>query len=230
MVRLPCERRVRARGERRSVAQQESTHARDGGETEPVHFAAVVVKRGGRLPRNPGSMVDVRARTVRDRDGLVHEARDLVVTEQGLYYHRAIVGFAPFDHHERWILSAQGWVVNRFRFAPGRDDACDWYIEPDIIEVEGDEWHVRDGYLDVIVQECSRYDVDDADELADGIAAGEITVSDAVAVLRAFGLLCRELMATRCSVVALLERYAPDLPASRIKRLEDGSFAMESGR
>lgn len=180
------------------------------------------------MARNPGSVVDVGARTVRDRDGRVHAAKELAVTEHGLYYHRPIDGFDVFFHQERWILPAHGWVINRFAFYPQRTDKIDWYIETDLIEIAGDEWRVADGYLDVLVHEGLRYDVDDADELAEGMQAGEITVGEATAVLLSFGRLCRELMANGCSGVELLSRLAPTLPRSMIVRGEDGEFVVNA--
>ena len=71
---------------------------------------------------------------------------------------------------------------------------------------------MRDGYLDLEVWEGRRYHLQDAHELAEGLAAGEISVSETVHALDALGRLCEALKRADCSVRAVLAEYAPGLP------------------
>ncbi|MGH2586377.1 MAG: hypothetical protein ACRDJE_15800 [Dehalococcoidia bacterium] len=117
-----------------------------------------------------------------------------------------------FEYHERWILADQGWSVSRFAFLPTAERPIDWYIETEIIAIDGDRWRIEDGYLDGEVHEGSRYHVDDAEELAEGLAAGAISVSDAVSALPSLGRLCEALRSNGCSGAALLAEFASQLP------------------
>ncbi len=167
------------------------------------------------MTRNPGSTVNTHSRTVIDRDGIERGVDALEVTDAGLYYARP-VDFEHFDYQERWILPALGWVVNRFAFRPQSPAACDWYIETELIQVDDAIWRVADGYLDVYVYEGEHYHLEDAGELADGLAAGEIAVADATSALRALDRLCEALRTNDCSGHALLATFAGSLPRSRI--------------
>jgi predicted RNA-binding protein associated with RNAse of E/G family len=179
------------------------------------------------VPRNGGSTVDAAARTIRDRNGRTYALDDVVVAESGLYFARTILN-DHFWYQERWMLPAGPWVVNRFGFHPHRTDAVDWYIETDVVERDGDLWHVRDGFLDLFVYEGARYHVDDADELAEAIERSEISMADATAALRALDRLCDELEANGCSGAALLRAHAPGLPAPRLERDAAGVFSLAS--
>ncbi len=160
------------------------------------------------MPRNAGSVVDTRALTVLDRDGRLHPLNRMELAD-GVLYHARFVDFHLFDYHERWLLPEHGWAISRLRFFG--DPHQDWYIEPDLIAVEDHLWTVRDGYLDVNVDEGQRYWLDDADELAEGLGAGDITLVEAMAVLSSFHSLQRALRECNYSGQALLDRYAPDL-------------------
>jgi len=185
------------------------------------------------LSRHNGATVNVATRRVCDRDGLWYPLDRLVVAGRTLYYARPIGGSDMdvwrehgyseeavaaalqqriFDYHERWILVDQGWSISRLAFLPTAEHPIDWYIETEIIAVDGDRWHIGDGYLDVEVHEGSRYHVDDAEELAEGLAAGEISVSDAVSALTSLGRLCEALRSNGCSGAALLAKFASQLP------------------
>jgi predicted RNA-binding protein associated with RNAse of E/G family len=178
------------------------------------------------MPRNGGSTVDAAAKTIRDRNGRTYALEDVVVADDLLYFHRRLKN-DYFWYQERWLIPARGWVVNRFAFQPHRLElAIDWYIETDVIERDGGRWHVRDGFLDVFVDEGRRYHVDDADELADAIERGELPLAEATAALRALDSLCDELRANGCSGAALLRDHAPGLPASRLVRDASGAFAL----
>lgn len=165
------------------------------------------------MPRNQGSVVDTQALTVRDRNGLTYPIERLEVAQGRLFYARAIAGNDLFFYQERWLIPDQGWVVNRFTFHEHlRATAIDWYMETDRVEVAGSTWRVSDGYLDLGVYDGSRYELDDADELADGIAAGEITVAEGLAALHALNTLCKALHRLHFSGESLLREYAPGLP------------------
>jgi len=178
------------------------------------------------MPRNRGSVVDTRARTVRDRNGVTYPLDALAVSAHGLYHARPLDQNEHFYYHERWVLPGPGWLINRFAFHDHRTDKIDWYIETDLIEIDGDRWIVQDGYLDILIDEGVRYQVEDADELAEGMAAGEISIDHAMAALHAFDRLCRALRDNGCSGFALLAEYAPGLPAPTITCREDGMFRL----
>src|SRR5262249_18628225 len=114
-----------------------------------------------------------------------------------------------------WLLPAQGWVLGRFSAYPGqRPMGEDWYIDLDAIHVAGDVWRVQDGLLDVAVFDGQRYELHDADELADCLEHGLLPVADGLAALRSLHPLCRALERLSFSCVALLAEYAPGLPVS----------------
>jgi predicted RNA-binding protein associated with RNAse of E/G family len=136
----------------------------------------------------------------------------LVVADVALYYARPIAGSEHFHYHERWLLPEQAWSVSRFTFHDHFKDRVDWYIEMDFIELEGGLWRVRDGYLDVAVWEGSRYEVWDADELAEGMLAGEISVEEAAVALDSLNRLGLALKRNGHSGAALLAEFAPGLP------------------
>ncbi len=71
---------------------------------------------------------------------------------------------------------------------------------------------MRDCYLDVAVFEGSRYEVLDADELAQGLTAGDISVEEAARALESLNRLCRLLASNGFSGAALLAELAPGLP------------------
>jgi uncharacterized protein len=178
------------------------------------------------MPRNAGSTVDAAARTVRARDGVTYPLDDVVVAGDLVYLARPGTSEA-FWYIESWLLPGQSWVVSRFAMYPDHPYAAlDWYIETDGIERDGDLWRVTDVFIDVDVYEGQRYHVDDADELGDALASGEITPAEAAAALRALDRLCDELRDNGCSGAALLRRHAPALPTPRVVRGADGIFAL----
>jgi len=167
---------------------------------------------GGQILRNPGSIIDVEGKRVFDRDRVWHPAERLEVAGGALYYVRPTPGQDHFRAYERWLLPAQMWCVARFDFHDHFTDRVDWYIEMDFIEVEGGIWRVRDGYLDVAVWEGSRYEVWDADELAEGMLAGEISVEEVARALDSLNRLSLALKRNGYSGAALLAEYAAGLP------------------
>ena len=164
------------------------------------------------VPRNPGLSVDLATKLVRDRDGGWYPLDDLIVSGDALYYARPVDDSLHFSYYERWLVPARSLVFSRPRFHPHIEAAFDWYIETDFTSIDGQCWQVRDGYLDLEVWEGRRYHLQDAHELAEGLAAGEISVSETVHALDALGRLCEALKRTDCSVRAVLAEYAPRLP------------------
>ena len=163
------------------------------------------------MPRNAGSTIDIERRAVLDRDGRWHPLDRVTLVDGGLYHARVTLGNPHFSYHERWLLPSLTWSLSRFRLHDHEPDRMDWYIETDLIEPGNTHWRVRDGYIDVLLYEGHRYHVDDADELAEALAVGEISQTEAVAVLDALGRLCNALRGNGYSGEAIIRQYAPAL-------------------
>lgn len=163
------------------------------------------------MVRHRGADIDVERRAVFDRDAQWHELDCLEVAGTALYYARPVPA-QGFTYHERWLLPEQGWSISRIHWRDGWHEDFDWYIETEIMAVDGPVWSIRDGFIDVLVWEGLRIRIDDADELGDGLSSGVITVEEAAAALRSLDHLCDELHANGNSGAALLERYAAGLP------------------
>jgi hypothetical protein len=161
--------------------------------------------------RHRGADVDVATRRVYDRDGEWYPVERLEVAGTTLYYARP-VEYHAFDYHERWLLPEQGWSVSRIRWRPNWHENFDWYIETEVMAVDGDCWSIRDGFLDLMVWEGQGWRLDDADELGEGMMAGSISIQEAAQVLRSLDRLCDELHENGNSGIALLERFAAGLP------------------
>lgn len=168
--------------------------------------------RYARSMRNPGLSVDLATKRVRDRDGAWYPLEDLIVSGGALYYARSVDDSRHFSYYERWLVPAQGLVFSRPRFHPQIEAPFDWYIETDFSSIDSECWQARDGYLDLEVWEGRRYYLLDANELAEGLGAGEISVSEVIQALDALGWLCAALKRTDCSVRAVLAECAPGLP------------------
>lgn len=164
------------------------------------------------MPRNGGSTTDIEAWRVLERNGKSYPLERLEHIDGALYYATPIASSANFNYHERWLLPEHGWSLSRFRFIGRPSQGLDWYIETDTIEVKGNLWTVRDCYLDVAVFEGSHYEVWDADELAEGLTAGEISIEEAAKALESLNRLCRLLTKNGYSGAALLAELAPGLP------------------
>jgi predicted RNA-binding protein associated with RNAse of E/G family len=166
------------------------------------------------MPRNQGSVVDTTTRRLRERNGLWYPLEQVTIADGQLYWGRPTPESEWAAYQERWLLPTPGWTIDRFVFRPehrARFD-WDWRIETDRIAVTGSRWSVHDTYLDVTVYEGIRYDVDDADELADGVVQSKIPLAEALDALHALSRLCTALRRHRCSVTAILREYAPKLP------------------
>lgn len=170
--------------------------------------------QGMRYPRsmrNAGKDIDIGRKVVRDRDGLWHPVDTMQVSGGVLYYARPVPA-EHFNYHELWAFPEQDWVVSRLHFHPDAPDPIDWYIEPDLVDVTGDMWAIRDAYLDVCAFEGSHYRLEDAGELAEGLASGAITLPEAVRALEALDRLLAVLERNGNSGAALLRELAPGLP------------------
>lgn len=164
------------------------------------------------MGRQPPTLIDIAERTEHTRSGMVIPLERLELGEGTLYCARKLIAHPRIAAVERWLLPAQGWVVNRFHLHPETTRDHDWYVDLDQVEPRGDVWKIQDGFLDVVVRECHSYRVLDADELADGIEQGELTSAETVATLRSFHALIEALHRLDCSGSALLDEYAPGLP------------------
>lgn len=164
------------------------------------------------MARN-GYVVDAVGGTVGGPDGDTYALDRVEVVNGRLFYARPIAENASIFYQDLWLLPVQGWAITRFAFHEHlRATSIDWKMEPDRVEREGPLWRVSDGYLDLDVYEGSRYDLDDADELADAIAAGAISLAEGLGTLHALNALCKALRRHGYSGHSLLREYAPGLP------------------
>jgi predicted RNA-binding protein associated with RNAse of E/G family len=168
------------------------------------------------MAKHQGLLVDVAARTHRDRQGRISPLDDLALGDGTLFIMGTLPNNPRFRGFQRWLLPAHGWVVGCFEPRPGqRPMDCDWYIDIDAISIDGDCWRAEDRLLDLKVFDHQRYEIDDADELADCLEQRQIAPADAIAALRSLNALCRALERLNFSGAALLTEYAPGLPSFR---------------
>jgi predicted RNA-binding protein associated with RNAse of E/G family len=161
-----------------------------------------------------GYVVDTSALMVGQPGGPLWALDRLELAGGRLYYALSIAGDPSISYQETWLIPDEGWAITRFRFQPQPvSPAIDWKLETDWIEAHGDTWLVHDGFLDLAVTEGLRAELEDADELAEAIRAGEIALEDALAVLQSLDRLWRALRQRHYSGLALLRDYAPGLPS-----------------
>jgi len=170
-----------------------------------------VFGEGVPLPRNKGAVVNVLERTIRERNGITYPLERFAVGDCGVYYGR------PMDepkvtYHERWLIPGLNLSFSRWDWRSGFDGHLDWYIEPDLVFVRGDEVHVIDGYIDLEVYEGVRYEVDDIDEFTHALASGELPMAEGLEVLASFHRISTELRQNGFLGAELLARWAPGLP------------------
>lgn len=165
------------------------------------------------MSRHLGMLFDLGTNSCRDRAGNTAPMDAVVRVGAALYVAGRFVRDHRFAAYQQWIMPGQGWVVGRFVARPGMPPMrMDWYVDLDAVTVRGDVWHVEDRLLDLCIFEGQRYEVQDADELADCLADGTIAPAEAIAALRSLDALCRALERLRFSGVALLAEFAPGLP------------------
>lgn len=164
------------------------------------------------MPRNGGSLIDVNALTVRGRDGSLFPLELAEVANGRLHAGRRVTETPRFNYLEAWVVPEEGWAIAQFS-RDGTPVPPEWYVETEIIEVTGSKWSVQDGYIDFLVFEGSHYEIQDMNELADGIAAGDISIEEGLRVLHSAHRLAEALKAHGFSCTALLATYgfaAPD--------------------
>lgn len=150
------------------------------------------------------------------RDGRVHVLEEFAVGEGAVYFAWHGGPTPEFLYQQRWIFPEHGWMVIRWtRTAESTPLGYDWYIDVDRIETQPGRWVVHDRYLDVIVKEGHSYEILDADELADAVAAGTLQADQALDTLRSLDRLCKTLRDHGFSMVRLLESLAPGLDIGR---------------
>jgi predicted RNA-binding protein associated with RNAse of E/G family len=170
------------------------------------------------MPRHQGTIVNVAERVSIGRQGQVFPLDAMEVAGGVLYYAHEMPPAVYIRYLERWVVPEQHWVINRFtlredRPAPeGWIPGYHWYVDLDRVTVTGDVWRMEDGYLDVIIYDGDRYELLDADELADALRGGDIPAEDAILALQSLDAICRDLRRLGFSGRALLDQYAPGLP------------------
>ena len=113
-----------------------------------------------------------------DPKGYLREVDTFRVTDFGLYMARG-ANHPRFGYLESWLLPGLGLRANVFHFREGVEEKQDFYFDVADIDVEGDVWHTRDLYVDLISVTGEPIDVQDIDELAAATSAGLITAEDA---------------------------------------------------
>ncbi|MGA7672061.1 MAG: hypothetical protein WBW04_16660 [Nitrolancea sp.] len=162
----------------------------------------------------PDYVIDTVTRTVGNGTYGPIALNRLNVSADVLYYAGRIAPGGNSYQQETWILASQGWSVTRFRNdGNGPTPAFDWKLEPDWAEKHDRHWQIRDGYLDLVLFEGTRYYLEDADEFADALTDGRLTLNEGTNVLRSLNELCLALTRHDYSAASLLEEYAPGLPS-----------------
>ena len=162
----------------------------------------------------PPIRVHIPNKTVSARDGLFYPINHMAFSDGVLYFGRHGAENPSIAYQERWLFPEQGWVVIRWTLhSDGKPLGYDWYIDIDRTDIHDGHWTITDRYLDMIVHERVGYEVLDADELADAVAAGRIEVAEALRSLRSLDGLARSLRKHDFSMLALLQELAPGLPA-----------------
>lgn len=158
------------------------------------------------------TIINLDARVVHTRlAGLAVPVDRLESAADAIFFARPMPGSATLTYQQCWVLPVRGWVISKFTFAPDRVPDCDWYIDIDAAQPTASGWILRDRYLDLLVHDGRGYDLDDAGEFADALAAGDINQTDALAALRDLDAACKALRRHRYSCAALLAEYAPGL-------------------
>lgn len=178
----------------------------------PERLTHGTVHLPGDSSRIPLLRVHPASRTVLETNGVVYHLDRLKVTDSALYYG---CSFQPGERFmifvERWLLPSPMWTISRFTM-PSHTGRfwCDWYVDFDRIVVDAESWNCYNCLLDAGIHEGVGYEVEDADELAEAIQSGSVSIADASAALRSLGLLGQELRALRFSGMALLKKHGID--------------------
>lgn len=133
----------------------------------PAHLHPIKVER-----------FDVAAGTNTDPKGIERAVERYRVRPYGLYMGRT-ADHPQFDYLESWLLPDARLRVSIFHFRPGFDRDQDRYVDVGEFWREGEVWHSRDHYLDLVVRTGRGTAVEDVDELFAAVAAGVIDTDDA---------------------------------------------------
>ncbi|AUM16967.1 MULTISPECIES: DUF402 domain-containing protein [Rhodococcus] len=114
---------------------------------------------------------DVAAHTNVDPKGFVRKVEVYRVEQWGLYMARP-ADHPQFGYLESWLLPELGLRASIFHFRPGFERDQDRYVDIGEFWREGDVWHSRDHYLDLVVRTGHDTAVEDVDELLAAAAAG----------------------------------------------------------
>jgi predicted RNA-binding protein associated with RNAse of E/G family len=159
-----------------------------------------------------GYFVDTDEHTVGQFGGDVYALDCLNMAPGALYYARQIPRDPFITYQETWLIPNERWAITRFTFHEHLQlTAIDWKLETDWVEIDGPIWRVHDGFLDLELYDGSHYDLADADEFAEALAASEISLDDGTRTLHALDRLCRALRHHGYSGESLLRQYAPEL-------------------
>ncbi|MDO4686285.1 MAG: DUF402 domain-containing protein [Corynebacterium sp.] len=105
-------------------------------------------------------------------------------TDFGLYMARG-ADHPEFGYLESWLIPSLRLRVNIFHYRDGVEREQDFYADVVDITKEGDIWHTRDLYIDLICNTGKPVDVWDIDELSAATAAGMLSAEDAEKAIEA---------------------------------------------
>jgi predicted RNA-binding protein associated with RNAse of E/G family len=121
---------------------------------------------------------DVTAGTNTDPKGVVRRVETFRIFPWGLYMGRS-ADHPHFDYLESWLLPSLHLRASIFHFRPGHERDQDRYVDVGVFWRDGDVWHSRDHYLDLVVSTGRGTRVEDIDELFAAVAAGVLDTDDA---------------------------------------------------
>ncbi|UYP21016.1 DUF402 domain-containing protein [Rhodococcus sp. Z13] len=125
---------------------------------------------------------DVAARTNTDPKGFVRPVDVYRVEPWGLYMARPS-DHPQFHYLESWLLPELGLRVSIFHFTPGNERDQDRYVDVGRFWREGELWHSRDHFLDLVVRTGRETLVEDVDELFAAVGAGLLDADAAEAAV-----------------------------------------------
>lgn len=130
---------------------------------------------------------DVAAETNTDPKGFVRPVEEYRVETWGLYMARH-ADHPSFHYLESWVLPTLGLRASIFHFTAGNERDQDRYVDVGRFWRDGDLWHSRDHYLDLVVRTGRDTLVEDVDELIAAHGSGIVDSQTAETAFRtAFG-------------------------------------------
>ena len=149
-------------------------------------------------------IVDTERRLHITSNGGVYPIDRLEYVGEALYIEREFRDHPHVRYFQAYLLPEHGWQVCRYIPHQGAH-WCDWYVDICRIEVAGARWIREDLYLDLGVHDGRGYDLLDAEELGEAVAAGELRVGDAGYALHALQRFCDRLKEFGYQVQPLLD-------------------------